>query len=169
MKYLRSKNFFLLAIIIIILALLIGCGGDSPPPEDVADDVELEEVEGVLSAEDVEKIKANVEQEFEEEKELTGEEYRLHDIEYDADANQLNLTVDYQVDPILPAAELIDTNEAWVWGIVEANLGILEKDFDVRVNAVTKIGEDEFIHWGSTRYSAGEYTWREGSGMDMLE
>ena len=162
---------------LLVIAMLGGGNGndeesaDEPEEQvEVVEEVE-EEPKGVLSAEEVEVIKTKLVDEFEEEKELTGEEYRLHDIEYDIDDEQLNIMVDHQVDPLLSKDELISTNEAWAWSIAEATPGISEKGFNIRITAVTKTGEEEFIHWGSTRYTHtdGEYTFREGEGMEILD
>ena len=153
----RYKVLLSLFCVVVFVVLAVGSTGDDEP-------------ERVLSEEEVETIKANFEEEFELEREL-GYDFRLHSIEYDVGDEQLNITIDYQVDPILPKDELISTNEAWAWKIAEATPNISEKDFNIRVSAVTKIGDDEFIHWGSSRYTYtdGEYTFREGSGMELFD
>ncbi len=172
------KRWYVWLIVGVFLVAVFSGGGEDIPSEVPLDDSqemvnesESKDEETVLSLEDVENIKNRMEEEFEEEKEFTGEEYKLYSIEYDVKNNQLNLTVDYQIDPLPSAEELISTNEAWTWGIAEAMLGISEKDFDIRTTAVTKVGEDEFLYWGSTRYLyiTGEYTWREGSAFELLK
>lgn len=190
-----QNNMVIVLVIVLFVILLCGlCGlcslviGTVSEPDDIEEVEEVEEEEGekeeveepeekeeeeepVLSEKEVQNIANGFEVEFEEEKELTGKEYRLHSIEYDAVGNQLNIKVDYQVDPVLPKDELIRVNEAWVWRIVEATPEVYEKDFNVRVSAVTKYGEDDFILWGSSRYTydTGEYTFRDGPGMVILD
>jgi len=172
------KRWWVWVIVGLLVIVMIsgGNGNDEEAADEPEEQVEVveeveEEPEGVLSAEEVEAIKTKLVEEFEEEKEFTGDEYMLHDIEYDVDDEQLNVTVDYQVDPILSKDELISTNEAWTWGIAEAMPNISGKDFNIRITAVTNIGDDEFIHWGSTRYTYTDeqYTFREGEGMELLD
>lgn len=145
--------------LIIIFFVVVLPSGDKEPSE------------GVLSSADITAIQSRLQEAFDDEKEFAGHEFRLGNVEYDSAANQLNITVDYQVDPVLPAEELIETNEAWAWLVAEAMPGISEKDFNIRVTAVTKVGDDEFIFWGSTRYTYrdGKYTFNPGPGMDLLD
>lgn len=101
-----------------------------------------------------------------------GLEARLHDIEYDADANQVNATIDYQEDPVLSAEDLVGYTESFVWGVVEATPEVADKEFNMRAMAITTIeGDDDIIHWGDSRYVAeeDEYHWRDGPGMDILD
>ncbi len=171
------KKWWVWVIAVLLLIGIFSAGNDDEEPiaepveEEVVEEEPEAEEEPVLSEDDVQTIASNFETHFEEEKELMGDEYRLHNIEFDADENQLNIMIDYQLDPVLSADDLIETNEDWTWQVAEAMPGISDKNFNIRVSAVTETGDDELIFWGSTRYisDSGEYTFRDGPGMEILD
>ncbi len=140
-----------------------------------------EEVEPTLTGEEVDKIAEHLEGVMEEGEAIILQEkvydthiFKLEKIEFDADVNQLNFTVDYQAkDPdgkMLPAEVLKLLNQTWAWTVAENLPGIPGQDFDIRVIAWSTLEDtDGVLHWGTTRYRGNEYTFSEGAHFDMLE
>jgi len=179
------KRWWLWVIVVFIVIGFAASNGDEEEEvaeEEVAEEeVAEEEVEPTLTSEEVDEIAEHLEEVLEREGEdLEKRGYsmnvlELYEIEFDADANQLNFTVDYQTEeghhgPLLPADELKDLNESWAWTVAEAMPGISEQDFDIRVMAFTTFEDDEgVLHWVTTTYRDGEYSFREGQHFDELE
>jgi len=151
------KKWWFWVIVLLVIFLFSSVRTARERVEDVQRELNMEVAEemqeGVLSEKDIETITERTKALFEDEKEFEDEEFNLLKIEYDAESNRLSLRVDYQeIKPMFSKEEIISANEAWAWAIAEATPGISEKDFDISVLAVSKVGEDQFIDWGTTVY-----------------
>ncbi len=188
----KYKVLLSLFCVVVFVFLAVGSTGNDEEPiaepvepveEEVVEEEPEAEEEPVLSEDDVQTIASNLEEEFEEEKEFTGEEYWLYSIEYDAEENQLNLMVAYMAQIVInpdmqllwiimtqSEDELISAMEAWAWKIVEDIPGVSGNDFNILITVATRSAGEEFIHFGSVKYlyETGEYTFREGEGMELF-
>jgi len=176
----KTRIFLSLICLAVFIFLAIGSADDNDNDEEVENDVEEEVVEPTLSEEEVDEVVASLEESLEQEGEFLEAEgfdmhiLKLHSIEFDEEANQLNVVIDYQTEDldgkILPAQELKDLNEGFTWGIVEATSDVYDKDFNVRVMAWTTLEDkDDILDWGTTRYRDGEYSFKEGTHFEMIQ
>ena len=171
MSILKKWWVWVIALVILIGAFA-GGGNDNGEsvvaPDEVAEEQqeeaqeEVEEDPGVTD-EVLAEIGAGLEPQMESERDY-GYDIYLDRVDYEG--GSIEIWVDYQFTP--EDIEYIeDQGEAFTWYTVDVILG--GADEDIRLTNVTKLGEDEYIHWGTNRYSNGEYKWSEGSGSEVLE
>ncbi len=155
----KKKWFLVVMPIILIIFFITVVGGDSGSSQS----------SNTTSVNvDLEVIRERVMREIEAEREVTGIEYRLHVLEYQASDNLVNLTIDIQERPSGVSFVESDTR-GWADIVIYSDPEIAET-FDVRASLWTVVGPNEVIPWGHTRFWSDDkrYSFSAGAGLQML-
>lgn len=135
------------------------------------EEIEESDEEIEYSKEDIQNIESTIESRIDNDREDFGDEFYLHSFDYEENDNIIEAWVDNQHDPIIDDPQDVEEwSETFAWSIAEAITDPEELTYDVSLLLVTKIEEDEFLHWGTTYFDrdSNSYRFSEGPAMELI-
>lgn len=167
------KRWWVWAIVVLfVVVVAVSNWGEEKmvEPDEIKDMEENEreiaeaEMEAIVTEDIASEIEETLVSDFEKKKE-SGFNLNLHKLEYDA--YKIEVWINYKFVPET-TVYVSDQGERAIIYITEEILGEEAENVDITVTNVSKIGEGEFIHWGTNYYQEGIHTFRIGPGAALL-